>query len=197
MEKMNNLSGLTSQVPVAAMGLAALAVTMDGCMVKKPSLEYAEGTMTVAVDPAEKTVNVRRVTREQVLTQMGAGAEGKQRDGSYVICADMSQVYACPDGSCMEENDKKRLAGRFESLLLGQASALLLADKCQNISWPQDAEKCGKYTGFAVPAACVGPNSQQLAQGEGTVNGLGTYKTRFDGDYVCLWTTPPEDIKCQ
>ncbi len=160
LEQYGNIT--SALVTTTAMALAAASILLEGCAVKgKSSVEYADGTLIVAADPVQKQQNLRRATRNQVLSQLGANYEGKQKDGSYVICADMRSVYSCPDESCVDDNDRKRLAGRFEPILLDQASYLLTADCTSN------------------------------------VQGLGIHKTRTDGDFVCLWTTKPEDIKCR
>lgn len=160
-------------------GSIMLVTTINGCAMRNnPSVEYNEGVLTVAADPTPKTARVRKVTREQVIAQLGANFEGGQKDGSYVICADMSQVYACPDGSCMEEADKARLAGRFELLLLDQAASLLFAGNCG-------------------PNEKSGWSAENRGMDENSVKGLSTYKKRAEGDYVCLWTTRPEEIRCK
>lgn len=187
----------TTLVSTAAVFLAMGAGMIDGCTAHKPSVEYAEGLVTVAVDPAQKAGDVRKITREQVLAQLGAAREGKQDDGSYVICADMSSVYSCQEPGCVDEENKKRLAGKFEMILLDQAAYLLAAEKCSRFTLPDADRRCERSSGFAIPADCVLTENKLINPNGGTVNGLGIHKTRTDGDFVCLWTTPSAEINCR
>jgi len=187
----------------ALAGSALGAVVMEGCIIKKPSVEYSEGSVVVAADPMQRTEKVRKITREQVLAGLGVRSEGKQVDGSYVICMDMSLVYVCPEGqensgsACMSQQDRMRIAARFEPVLLDQASSLLLAENCSRFYSVKREMNCGTGSGFAVPANCVMQERGVVQQVEGTIKGLGMSRTGVDGDFVCLWTTPPAEIDCK
>jgi hypothetical protein len=186
---------------IAALSAIVTASSMNGCAsgancpnsLRNPSTEYKEGVLTVAGDPPCQAIKKpMETTRLQVLVQMGAGAEGLQKNGGWVLCADMGPILS---GKNADESDYGKVAGRFEPVLLDQASHLMVADKCAKFLNVNDDLKC-------VSNNCDNTGLTQLTTGsikyaEGEAKGLGTFRFKHSGKYVCLWTTPPQEIVCK
>jgi hypothetical protein len=179
MSKLNTLA-------MASALTGAMALNSCAGSNKNSTVDYKDGVLTLAAEPGNRNAPaVRTATRNQVLSMLGTGLEGKSADGSYVLCADMSSVYATPD---VTDRDLDRISSRFELMLLDQAQALTVA------------EKCAQYTSATAKAECKGCvdfSTAQLNLAEGEVKGMNPYRSSHSGNYVCIKTTVPTEVECK
>ena len=182
---------------LAAIAVMAGALAIDGCAgaQKNGAVEYSGGVLTVAADPAAQDISrPREITRNRVLAMLGAGAEGRQADGSYVLCADMGPVFAGPNTG---DEEADRVACRFEHVLMDQVNSLIIAEDCAQY-FTVNTNYCLPATGFSGFAnRCVTASPENVKMAEGIVKGLANAKSRHAGNYVCLWTTPPQEVICK
>jgi hypothetical protein len=179
------MSKLNTLAMASALG-GAMALNACAGTGKNSAVEYKNGVLTLAADPINAGASASRTaTRNQVLALLGTGFEGRNANDSYVLCADMSSVYATPD---VTEQDLDRISSRFELMLLDQARYLLVAEKCARFIDVSANPGC---------QGCVNYSTAQLSLSEGEVKGLSKAKSSHAGNYVCIWTTAPTEIECK
>ena len=164
------------------------AMALNGCAGanKNSAIEYRDGVLTVAADPnCAGVAKQRSATRKEVLWRLGTAAEGKNANGSYVLCADMGSVFATPD---VTAQDLDRISSRFELMLMDQARALLIAEKCIQYLDVKANQGC---------KGCVDYPTAQISLAEGEVKGLEKAKSHHEGNFVCIQTTVPIEVECK